>query len=58
LLPDGGILAMIGSPHGDISWQKVQESLAQATRPEDFELPCDGRVILLKISADGRRWTT
>jgi hypothetical protein len=57
LLPDGGVLALIGSPLGDVSWPKVEESLAQAGRPEDFELPWDGRVILLKISADGQQWT-
>jgi hypothetical protein len=57
MLPDGSLLALIGSPHGDVSWPEVEESLARARRPEDFELPWDGRVILLKISADGRHWT-
>ncbi len=57
VLPDGAVLALIGSPHGNVSWPKIQQSLAQATQPEDFELPWDGRVILLKISADGKHWT-
>ncbi len=56
-LPDGSVLALIGSPHSQVSWPQIQESLDHAGRPEDFELPWDGRVILLRISADGRRWT-
>jgi len=50
-------LALIGSPHGEVLWSDVEKSLAQATRPEDFELPWEGRVILLRISADGTHWT-
>lgn len=56
-LPDGSLLALIGSPHGEVLWPEVTESLAQTRRPDDFALPWDGRVILLKISADGQRWT-
>jgi hypothetical protein len=56
-LPDGAVLALIGSPHNHVPWREVQEKLAQAGRSEAFELPWDGRVILLKISADGKHWT-
>ncbi|HXF85237.1 MAG TPA: hypothetical protein VNK49_07590 [Anaerolineales bacterium] len=52
-LPDGSFLALIGSPHGDMNLANVQDALL-ANR---FELPWDGRVILLRISADGKRWT-
>ena len=51
------MLALIGSPHGAIYWPDVQASVAQAAHPDDFELPWDGRVILLRVSADGRQWT-
>jgi hypothetical protein len=56
-LPDGSLLVLVGSPHGEVSWSELEESLARTTGPDDFELPWDGRVILLRISADGKRWT-
>jgi len=56
-LADGSLLALIGSPHGEVLWSDVEKRLAQSTRPDDFELPWEGRVILLKISADGTHWT-
>ena len=56
-LPDGSLLALIGSPHGEINWRTVQETLSKNERTADFELPWDGRVVLLRVSADGRRWT-
>lgn len=57
ILPDGSTLALIGSPHNIVSWQSVQEKLLQAKRDEDFELPWEGRVILLRVTADGDSWT-
>lgn len=56
-LPDGAVLAVVGSPHGEVAWPKIEERLAQVSRAEEFELPWDGRVILLRVSGDGRRWT-
>jgi hypothetical protein len=56
-LPDGSLLALVGSPHGEINWPKVQETLSNNEKTADFEPPWDGRVVLLRISADGRRWT-
>lgn len=56
-LSDGSILLLIGSPHQAVQWLTVEESLAKIDRDESFELPWDGRVILLRISADGRNWT-
>jgi hypothetical protein len=55
-LQDGSMLALIGSPTGEISWTAVEERLFRAERPADFELPWDGRAILLKISPDGKHW--
>ena len=51
--PDGSLLVLIGSPHGNVVWNDVQEDLLSS----DFELPWDGRVIFLRVSADGKRWT-
>ena len=56
-LPDDSMLVLVGSPIGGIPWAQVAERLNKASHPEDFKLPWDGRVLLLKISADGRRWT-
>lgn len=56
-MPDGSVLVLIGSPVGNVSWQPVTDSLLKATRPSEFSVPWDGRIILLKISADGKCWT-
>ena len=56
-LSDGSLLALIGSPDGEVPWSDVEKHLARSTRPDDFELPWEGRVILLRISADGAHWT-
>jgi len=56
-MPDESTLALIGSPHGEVTWHDVQENLLKIDHPEDFELPWDGRAILLHVSADGNRWT-
>ncbi|GAB4458447.1 MAG: hypothetical protein Kow0070_12100 [Anaerolineales bacterium] len=52
-LPDGSLLALIGSPHGEVNLRNMQDALLT----DRFELPWDGRVILLRVSADGKRWT-
>lgn len=56
-LPDGSVLILVGSPHNEISWHEVEADLLKADRVDDFELPWEGRVILFRISADGKRWT-
>jgi hypothetical protein len=56
-MPDGSLLALIGSPHGKVMWPDVQEALQKSTTSSGFQPPWDGRVVLLHISADGRRWT-
>ncbi|MFZ5889386.1 MAG: asparagine synthase-related protein [Chloroflexota bacterium] len=52
-LPDGSLLALIGSPRGEVNLAKVQDALMT----DRFELPWEGRFLLLRISADGKRWT-
>lgn len=56
-MPDGSMLVLIGSPVGNVAWQGVQDRLLKLDRLEDFVLPWEGRVILLRISADGKHWT-
>jgi hypothetical protein len=51
-LPDGSLAILVGSPHGKAVLRDVQDDLLSG----GFELPWDGRVILLHVSADGRRW--
>ncbi|HXF85236.1 MAG TPA: asparagine synthase-related protein [Anaerolineales bacterium] len=53
----GSTLALIGSPHNEINWRGVEEALCKTEKSEGFELPWEGRVILLRISTDGKRWT-
>lgn len=55
-LHDGSVLALIGSPVGDLSWAKIESALAGSNDPAAYRLSCDGRVILLHISADGTCW--
>jgi hypothetical protein len=38
-MPDGSLLALVGSPHGEINWPKVQETLSNNEKTADFELP-------------------
>lgn len=56
-LPDGTLLALIGSPLGDTTLLEAGTKILNTQKPEEFEIPWDGRVILLMISADGKRWT-
>ncbi len=55
-LPDGSVLVLIGSPQNEVKWRDVQNDLLKLDRSEDFLLPWEGRVILLHVSADGKRW--
>lgn len=56
-MADGSLLALIGSPVGKHSWVSVEEELSRLVRMSEFELPWEGRVVLLRISADGQVWT-
>jgi hypothetical protein len=52
-LPDGSLAVVIGSPHGKVVLKDIQYDLLS----NEFEIPWDGRVILLRISPDGKGWT-
>lgn len=52
-LPDGSLTVLIGSPHGKVHLADVQDDLLA----DKFEIPWDGRVIVLNVSTDGKRWT-
>jgi len=56
-LADGSVMALIGSPVGEISWQKIQAAIIKNDEADHFEPPWDGRFILIRISAEGKRWT-
>jgi hypothetical protein len=56
-LPDGSLLALIGSPVGKDTLANVGERILNAHASHEFEIPWDGRVILLRVSADGKQWT-
>jgi hypothetical protein len=52
-LPDGSLTVVIGSPHGKVSLNDVQYDLLS----KEFEIPWDGRVLVLLLSPDGKNWT-
>lgn len=54
-LPDGSLLALVGSPVGDYSWEWIQDQFSGLASLHDFRLPWDGRVILLYIRSDGQQ---
>lgn len=56
-LADGSLLALIGSPVGNATLADAGERLLKLRALDTFELPWDGRAILLRVSADGQRWT-
>ena len=50
--PDGSALALVGSPHGTVSWTQLADSVRVGDNL-DLDLPWEGRVVLVKVSADG-----
>ncbi len=52
-LPDGSLMVLVGSPHNMVAWEDVQDKFLS----NEFELPWEGRVVLVRINADGKRWT-
>lgn len=56
-LPNGALLVLIGSPLGGTTLLEAGTKILNTQNPDEFEIPWDGRVILLMISADGQRWT-
>jgi hypothetical protein len=55
-LPDGSLAALIGSPQGKAHWSDLHDHLLNVEQAYQFEIPWDGRVILIHISADGNHW--
>lgn len=53
---DGCLYMLVGSPVGRLAWSAV---LAQLKRQGDdgFELPWEGRAVLIRVTPDGREWT-
>ncbi len=54
---DESVLALVGSPVGAYSWRAMEQSVLEACISDAFDLPADGRLILVKITPDGRQWT-
>ncbi len=52
-LPDGSLVVVVGSPQGKVVLKDMEDTLLS----DDFAVPWDGRVIVLRISADGKCWT-
>jgi hypothetical protein len=56
-LPDGSLLALIGSPVGKVSWQEIARQVMDASPARPFILPWEGRVNLLRIDPHDNSWT-
>jgi hypothetical protein len=56
-LEDETLLVAIGSPAGEIDWSLVEEDLKRAERAEHLTPPWEGRLVLLRVSPDGSKWT-
>jgi len=54
--PDGSVMALVGSPHGEATWTDVPEPVRTGRR-QAFEIPWNGRVVLLRLGTDGRSMT-
>jgi len=52
-LPDGSFAIVIGSPHEKVDLKDAQYDLLS----NEFEIPWEGRVIVLRVSPDGKNWT-
>jgi len=50
-----GVLLLSGSPLGKQSWTDITQQMVMSGDME-FSLPCDGRCVLMQISADGQHW--
>lgn len=53
---DGSVFVLVGSPMNQVSWADATNRLARQG-DDGFELPWEGRCVLLRISPDGREWT-
>lgn len=55
--PDGSTLVLIGTPMANVSWSDLPRAFMEGNAAASEELPWEGRVLLLRVSADGERWT-
>jgi hypothetical protein len=55
-LPDGSILALIGSPLGSVTLADLVREFIIPRAMDDFEPTWDGRFILLHVDVDGKSW--
>lgn len=54
---DGSVAVLVGSPHGRVSLDDLPARSEDLGYASDVEVPWEGRVVLVTISADGRQWT-
>jgi hypothetical protein len=55
--PDGSRLLLIGAPQMAVSWSDLPRAFVEGDMAALEALPWDGRLVLLRISADGEHWT-
>lgn len=56
-LPDGSLLVRTGRPEQDPSWNGIDDAMMRNDDPLKFQLPWEGRILLLKVTPDGKSWT-
>ncbi len=56
-MPDGSVLILVGPEAGLYPWKALHSDLSPDSPPQVFNLPWEGRVVLLRISANGKCWT-
>lgn len=56
-LPDGSLLVRTGRPEQDPSWNGIDDAMMRNDDPLKFQLPWEGRILLLKVTPDGQSWT-
>ena len=52
----GHLFVLVGSPMNVVSWEYALERLARQG-DDAFELPWEGRCVLIRLSPDGKDWT-
>jgi len=55
--PDGSLLALVGAPQPPVSWADLPDAFLAGDDAALDGLPWEGRIVLVRISADGERWT-
>lgn len=55
-LADGSLLVRVGWPVGAAAWVDAARMFERTDRLDQVGIPWDGRLLLVRISADGERW--